>query len=62
MNNIIIFLGEKLNDINQRNSADINKAVNITTNIEETLKENKRIPDKKLMIMIANMIKGLKML
>ena len=54
--NIILFIGEKLGKYNDLNKSDINKTV-LTNNLEETLKENRRIPNKKLMVCISYLLK-----
>ena len=54
--NIYLLLGDSLNKINEKNKNDINKTV-YTKNTDQTLKENKRILDRKLIITIAYLLK-----
>ena len=54
--NIYLLLGDSLNKINEKNKNDINKTI-YTKNTDQTLKENKRIPDRKLIITIAYLLK-----
>ena len=54
--NIYLLLGDRLNRMNEKNKNDINKTV-YTKNTDQTLKENKRIPDRKLIITIAYLLK-----